>query len=1123
MTQDSQPASHTSTAARLMLWGLLLLMPLSLLSQGTNVQFGKNRVQYHDFTWSFYESDNFITYYYLGGQEIGQFAAQVAEEELPSIENILDYKINNRIEILVYNDVTDLNMSNIGVGLDYTNIGGTTKIIGNKVFVYYNGNHLDLKRQIREGIGKVLINNMIFGGSLQEVLQNAVLLNLPEWFVTGLISYIGERWSVAHDNRLKDGILSGKYKKFNKLTGEDAILAGHSFWYFVEERNGKEAIPNLLYLTRINRSLENGFLFVLGYTYKEAIDRWYEFFQQRYDNESLGRLDWPDDKQVNIKFWDKRYYDNLRLHPDGNQIAFTTNDMGKWRVHLHNIETGKTKTLAKGGFKTKTLGIDYGYPLLDFDPSGRRLLVFYEKRDVIQMMTYDLEEQKKQVRDLEKFQRIVDFSYTSNPTRIVLSAVNRGQSDIYTMDTRSTTVRPVTNDPFDDLQPTYVSMGAREGIIWSSNRPLPKLNTGKGDSLLPTGHYDLYFLNENGDGINQVINLTQTPDYDEWYASPADEEQFIFLSPRNGIYNQFAGHIDTTFSHYEYTVFFRDSIRVYRNLDYPVWAAQQQGIIDSYTVYREVKDTAFTYPVSNWDRSILEQDINNKRNKQLLLVQNSDEYQFHLQEMPDSLYDGVIPGLTNTGWRQRTITERRLREIEEMNRPNGEEKEEEPDYFFQSDFEDTDTTQLAFLQKEEEERGFTPSKVRPYRVKFSTDYVLSQVDNTIIMNQYQNFVGYGPVFQPPPLGGLITLSISDLMEDYRFTGGFRIPTSFSGSEYFIKYEDMKKRLDKQYLFYRRSDINAFDFRPFSFNEVTARQHTNYFEAQLKYPIDILRSIRGRFGYRNYKVNFLARDDFSLALPNYVENWLSGTIEYVFDNTYPVMLNILNGTRYRVYYEYHKQFDLQIDPGFSFDPSLGTMHILGFDVRHYQKIHRQITWANRAAGATSFGSKKMVYYLGGVDNWLMPRFNESVEVNQDNNYAFQTLATNMRGFQQNIRNGNNYLVFNSELRFPVFAYLFNTPIRSELIRNFQLIGFGDLGTAWEGPSPFSQENPFNTEDLERGPVRVSTQYFRNPIVAGYGFGLRTVLFGYFIRIDRAWGFDSGQVRDPLWYFSLSLDF
>lgn len=1120
----------TATHARLSALCRLALPALSLLwllshtistqAQGTNVTFGKNRVQYHDFTWSYYESDNFVTYFYLGGQDLGEFVVKVAEKELPTIENVLDYRTDNRIEILVYNDVTDLNQSNIGVGLDINNTGGVTKIIGNKIFVHFTGNHQDLRRQVREGIAQVLINNMIFGGSLQEVLQNAVLLNLPEWFVTGLIAYIGEPWSARHDSRLKDGILSGKYRKFNKLTGRDAVLAGHSFWYFVAEQNGREAIPNLLYLTRINRSLENGFLFVLGYTYKQAIDRWYNFFLQRYREEEASRKAWPATEQLDIKHWKNRIYQEPVISPDGQKVAFVTYDMGKWRLYIHNRTTGKTKKWLKGGFKTTMLGIDYGYPLFDFDPTGSRLLVFYDKRDNLRMVTIDLEKGEKQVRYLEKFQRIVDFSYTGSPTRIVLSAVNRGQSDLYTMDTRSTTVRPLTNDKFDDLQPQYADFGERQGILWRSNRTQPKLQQNNADSILPTGQYDIFFLNENGDGIDQVLNITQTPYLNESLPAQLDEEQFVFLSAENGIHNQFAGHIDTTFSHYEYTVFFRDSIRVYRNLDWPVWSAAQEGIIDSHYVDRMVKDTAYYYPMSNWNRGILYYDITTRARQQVLMAMSEDRYQIHVQALPDTVQRGIIPGLTNTAYRQQTIAQRKLKAIEQMNTPIGDTQKEE--FFFQSEFDDGDTTAIN-INAPEEDKVFQATSVRPYRIQYSTDYVLSQVDNTIIINPYQNFAGYGPVFQPPPLGGLITVSLSDLLEDYRFTGGFRIPTSFSGSEYFLKYEDLKHRLDKQFLFYRRTDRNFFNFQPASFTEVGGRQHTYYLEGQLKYPIDILRSVRGKLGYRNYKVNFQATDNFSLQLPPYVENWLTASVEYVYDDTYEVMLNILNGTRYKAYYELHKQFDLQVDPGFSFDPSLGTMHVVGFDFRHYQKIHRQITFAARAAGAASFGSKKLIYYLGGVDNWLMPQFNESTEVDRTNNYAFQTLATNLRGFRQNIRNGSNYMVINTELRVPVFSYLFNTPIRSELIRNFQMIGFADVGSAWEGATPFSEDNPFNTEVVERGPVRISAQYYRNPIVGGVGFGLRTVLFGYFVRLDRAWGIENGVIRDPRWYLSLNLDF
>ncbi len=57
----------------------------------------------------------------------------------------MEYKLNDRIDILVYNNLSDLKQSNIGYGVDLNNTGGTTKIIGDKMFVYFDGNHQHLR------------------------------------------------------------------------------------------------------------------------------------------------------------------------------------------------------------------------------------------------------------------------------------------------------------------------------------------------------------------------------------------------------------------------------------------------------------------------------------------------------------------------------------------------------------------------------------------------------------------------------------------------------------------------------------------------------------------------------------------------------------------------------------------------------------------------------------------------------------------------------------------------------------------------------------------------------------------------------------------------------------------
>lgn len=83
---------------------------------------------------------------------------------------------------------------------------------------------------------------------------------------------------------------------------------------------------------------------------------------------------------------------------------------------------------------------------------------------------------------------------------------------------------------------------------------------------------------------------------------------------------------------------------------------------------------------------------------------------------------------------------------------------------------------------------------------------------------------------------------------------------------------------------------------------------------------------------------------------------------------------------------------------------------------------------------------MIYYLGGVEGGISPRFNKTTPINTNNNYAFQSLATDLRGFNQNIRNGNSVVLLNAEFRMPLFTTFSNTPIRSQFLKNFQLITF-----------------------------------------------------------------------------------
>jgi hypothetical protein len=273
-------------------------------------------------------------------------------------------------------------------------------------------------------------------------------------------------------------------------------------------------------------------------------------------------------------------------------------------------------------------------------------------------------------------------------------------------------------------------------------------------------------------------------------------------------------------------------------------------------------------------------------------------------------------------------------------------------------------------------------------------------------------------------------------------------------------------------------------------------------------------LRGTALFRNENYVFAGPDEASIRYPNTTLNWGGLKAQLIYDDTKNLGLNLLEGSRFMVFGEYN-QYLQKMDKN---------LMVVGFDFRNYKRLHRLFIWANRIAASSNFGSEKLLYYMGGTDQWMIPKFEQETPLDNDQNWVYQALATNMRGFNQNARNGNNFVVINTEFRMPLFRYLLNRPLSSEFLSSFQLVTFGDVGTAWSGWNPYDPDNSLYTRYIISGPVRVKVQYQKEPIVAGFGFGARAKLLGYFLKGDLAWGVEDGRIKKiPVFYLSMSLDF
>ena len=58
-----------------------------------NDEFGKNRVQYKEFLWSFYKYKKYDVYFYRGGQELAEFTAKAAEKHVKELEQLFEFQL----------------------------------------------------------------------------------------------------------------------------------------------------------------------------------------------------------------------------------------------------------------------------------------------------------------------------------------------------------------------------------------------------------------------------------------------------------------------------------------------------------------------------------------------------------------------------------------------------------------------------------------------------------------------------------------------------------------------------------------------------------------------------------------------------------------------------------------------------------------------------------------------------------------------------------------------------------------------------------------------------------------------------------------------------------------------
>lgn len=1099
----------------------------TVFGQEAMEKFGKNRLQYKNFKWRYYSTENFDIYFYDGGNEIAKVATEYLEKEFDRVTDVLGTVSYSKTEIFLYNSPTDLLQSNIGVNDNSFDVAGQTDFVKPLTEIAYPGNAEEFKKVLVYKLSSMLIYDMMFGGSLSDMFQNSYLLLLPEWFMNGAARYTAYGWDVEMDDFIRDMIRNKNLKKLAKFTGYEAELIGQSVWNFIAERYGTSNVSNILNLTRIIRNEERSISGTLGIPYKAFLAEWSNYYMeqtsfidQNYILPDKGSKVDSNKKGVNIK--------DVKISPEGNYYAYTTNFKGKYKVILRRIDKNKEKIILKGGYKVINQEPDKNIPLISWKDENT-LGIINTKYGKNYLWIYEVGSKKKVKKELTRINQIKDFDIVRNGNLAVLSADRNGDHDLYLISLKRNSIKRITSDFYDDVNPRFIP--GTSSIIFSSNRTTDTIDVKGRDIDKISDVYNIFIYNI--DSTKKTVHRITNTLSKSIKPIAVNSNDYYYLSEQQGIYNLYKYDLSKNLYHQvsnfgtgiqDYDISYdkryfsfvmsekgKDNLFLKQNynLEQNIFTAQtkRQQYLNAKFVAQRLKASREKRALQDVDTTIFpdEETVIDEPITEDVETEEISKSSF-LDQYREKLPERTSSNLVNT--RNYAFTQAAPAPQETPKKKTQDTSNDILDtdnYVFDTDVVKSGESTGSFLSSYRRLRKDSDiAGPFPYETKFSAD-------NIVTSFVIDPLIGFGLKLEA---------QMNDQLENHKVYGGLLVPTDLKSGRVYGEYRYLKYTVD----FHARYDRKSL-YRPTE-NGSSQKYSLNTYELGASLPLTV--------ASRLSIVPFFETTRFWDLDPNSVLFSTTGPVtskvnyggvkfEFIYDNTTVGGLNLIQGTRGKI--------GLRHNEGLS--DSKKSFSNFYLDLRHYQKIHKELVFATRLFYGRYWGANPQKYLLGGMDNWLFNKTNDTGQgdplkqtVGYDNsNILYAEYVTSLRGFDYNTFNGENSLLFNAELRIPIIRYMTRGPISSNFLRNLQFIGFYDIGSAWTGSSPFATENSVNTEILAPpgSPFKARIQNFKNPWLSSYGFGVRTVLLGYYVKFDIAYPIEDLVRKDPKFLLTLGYDF
>ncbi|HSQ74619.1 MAG TPA: biopolymer transporter Tol, partial [Bacteroidota bacterium] len=355
---------------------VMVLLAPPVAAQSDN--FGKNKVQYRSFSWSYLQTDHFDIYFADGGHHLAQFTAVAAESAYASMSRLFRYQLVNRVPLVVYNSHNEFQQTNVISEYMEEGIGGVTELFKNRVVVPFEGDYRKFRHVIHHELVHAVMNDMFYGGSIQSIISNNITLQLPLWFSEGLAEYASLQWDTDSDMFLRDATVHEYLPPIRQLYGYFAYRGGQSVFYYLANKYGEQKIGELLNKIKSTRNVEAGFRSAIGLNVEELSERWEKEQKVMYWPDIAKRED-PADFARRLTEHKKEggfYNTSPAISPQGDKIAFISNRHDFFDVFVMNAVDGSELEKLIDGQQTNNFEeLHLLTPGISWSPDGKRLAI----------------------------------------------------------------------------------------------------------------------------------------------------------------------------------------------------------------------------------------------------------------------------------------------------------------------------------------------------------------------------------------------------------------------------------------------------------------------------------------------------------------------------------------------------------------------------------------------------------------------------------------------------------------------------------------------------------------------------------------------------------------------------